>query len=154
MSEVLDDPSVKHGHVMQKGVEENDPDESLKSLQAGHQTPTLVVVVTTNSDDNGQEFHSPTKHPQIAPIIIMQKIDAATIETPNAARIDTAAMETPTIAVQGIGAATTGTPNAATAAQGTYNSSDRSFDNPPSGLKDKVASAIHIEVAVDQFGSI
>jgi hypothetical protein len=141
---------------MQKGVEENGPDESLKSLQqAGQQTPTNSVGSNhPNSDDNGQEFHSPTKHPQIAPIIIMQKIDAATIETPNAARIDTAAMETPTIAVQGIGAATTGTPNAATAAQGTYNSSDRSFDNPPSGLKDKVASAIHIEVAVDQFGSI
>jgi hypothetical protein len=69
MLEVLDDSSVKHGHVMQKGVEENGPDESLKSLQqAGQQTPTNSVGSNhPNSDDNGQEFHSPTKHPQIDP---------------------------------------------------------------------------------------
>jgi hypothetical protein len=51
----------------------------------------------------------------------MQRIDAATVETPNTAMIDAAVTETPdtTTAAQGIEAAKMGTPNAATAAQAT-----------------------------------
>ena len=86
--------SVNHGHVMQEGMEEHDPDESLKSLQTGQQTP--ISGSTTNSNYDGQEFHSPIKQLRIAPILlVMQRIDAVTTETPNAARIDAAIMETP-----------------------------------------------------------
>jgi hypothetical protein len=94
MSEALDDNSVNHGHVMKEGMEENDPDESLKSLQAGQQTPTSGTS-TTNSNNNGQEFHYLIKQPRVASIILTQMIYAVTVETPNAARIDAAATETP-----------------------------------------------------------
>ncbi len=55
----------------------------------------------------------------------MQRIDAATIETPNAAKIDAAAVESPntaTIGAQGIiSSCYNGTLNAARAAQATAN---------------------------------
>jgi hypothetical protein len=116
MLEVIDDPSVNSGPVMQEGsMEYKGPGEFLLRLQAGQDRSNN----SNNSKDNNKPvFHPPIKERQIAPLLITTT-DIATKQTPAAATILAARTETQNAATaaQGVAAATTERPIAATAAQ-------------------------------------
>ncbi len=137
-------PSVNSGRVMQEGSMEDEEGfgKILQRLQAQQDGSNSS---NNSEDDNEQEFHSPIKEPQTAPLLATTT-DIASTQTPAAATIVAARIENQNAATaaQGDTAATaTDSPIAATAAQastaeGTPEFIDQSTP-PPSGSQKRSA---------------
>jgi hypothetical protein len=119
MSEAVDDPSVNRGRVMQEGsLEDEGLGEFLQRIRVQAEEDSSHNS-NNSEDEDEQEFHSPLKEPQTAPLLATTT-DIAATQTPAAATIVAARTETQNAATaaQGVAAATTTeSPIAATAAQ-------------------------------------